>query len=57
MYANNNVSESLFGSLIENIIKYSIISLSYTGAMLQSKRNRDFAKELVYSRRKKADLG
>ena len=57
MYTNNNVSESVFGSLTENITKYSMISLTHAGAMSQSKRNGDFTKELVYSRRKKVDIG
>ena len=53
MFANNNVSESIFGGLTENITKYSMIGLSHAGAMSQSKCNGDFTKELVCSARKR----
>ena len=55
--AKNNASESAFGSLTENITKCSMIGLTHAGAMSQSKRNGDFAKELVCSRRKKVNKG
>lgn len=57
MHANNNVSKSVFGGLTENITKYAMINLTHAGAMLQSRRNGDCAKELAYSRRKKVDIG
>ena len=53
----NNVSESTFGDLTENITKCSMIGLAHVGAMSQSKRNRDFAKELVCIRKKKSNEG
>ena len=56
MYANNNVSQSVFRGLIENMTKYSVICLTHREAMSQSKWNRDFAKELVCARRKKTNL-
>ena len=57
LHVNNNVSESVFGGLTENITKYSMIRLAHAGAMSQSKRNGDFTKELGHGRRKKSDLG
>ena len=57
MYANNNVSKSVFSSLTENITKCSMIGLTHAWAISQSKRNGDFTKELVYSRRKKVNEG
>ena len=56
-HANNNVSESTFGILTENITKYSMIGLAHAGAISQSKYNGDFRKELVYSRRKMSNEG
>ena len=57
MHANNNMSESVFSGLTEKITKYTMINLTHAGAMSQSKHNGDYTKELVYSRRKKVDIG
>ena len=57
VYANNNISESIFGGLTKALTKASIISLTHAGAISQTKRNRNFSRELIYTKRWNIDQG
>ena len=57
LHANNNASESAFGSLTEALTRSSMISLSNAGAMSQTRRNGDFTRTLLHAKKKKVDQG